>query len=56
VVGIRRFSAIISEIAPFLKRRVRQRPLKPGLEETLNAILSSDVLLDAKDDCAVLIR
>jgi hypothetical protein len=41
--------------APLQEGRVRQRPLKPGFAETLDGVLSSDVL-EARDDCAVLVR
>jgi hypothetical protein len=43
----------MSANAPLLEGRVRQRPLKPGFAVTLDGILS---VLEARDDCAVLIR
>jgi hypothetical protein len=55
VGGKRWLSAVMSVKAPLLGGRAQQRPLKPGFAETLNGILSSDVL-EARDNCAVLIR
>jgi hypothetical protein len=56
VGGIRGLSAVMSVNTPLLEGRVRQRPLKSGFGETLDGILCSDMMLEARDDCALLIR
>lgn len=44
VGGIRRLSTVMSVNAPLLEGRVQQRPLKPGFAQTVDGILSSDIL------------
>jgi hypothetical protein len=49
VGGIVRLSAIMNVNSPFLEGRIQQSPLKPGFAQTLDGILSSDIL-EARDN------